>query len=118
MQVVAGYRNRQSKCRKAGRNTGDAVALLGAQLTRTANAGCAGGHGGRQRKDWHLINGQRHVGWCHIDAVQGGAAYAQVAYWLPRTVIGGRELVNAGAHALQEVDGVASGGVQRDAANE
>ena len=50
--------------------------------------------------------------------MQGRTADAQVAYWLPRTVIGGRELVNAGAHALQEVDGVASGGVQRDAANE
>jgi hypothetical protein len=118
VQVVARYRNRQPECGQASGNSGDAVALLSAQLARAANARCAGGHGCCQREDWHLVDGQRHVGRCHIDAVKGRTAHAQVAYWLSRAIIGRRKFVDAGAHALQQVDGMASSGVQRDAANE
>ncbi len=117
VEIVALHANGEPEPRQAIGNTGDSVALLGAQLPCAANAACAARRRCGEREDRHLINGERHILWGDLNAVEVGTADAEVADRLPRAVIWARRLFNGGTHAAKDLNDVAAGGVQRDAAD-
>ena len=94
---------------QAGRDPGDPVRFLVAQLAGAADRGRALGDGGRQAQDRDLVDGRGDLGRAEVDP-RGGRTSARRGRPAARRrrrrapVVPSRPLLDVGAHAAQEVD--------------
>ena len=87
-QVVAVDVEPRAERGQAGRDAGDAVRFLVAQLAGAADRRRAIGHGRREAQDRDLVDGRRDVVAAEVDPAQIGRSHDQVADRLADPVVG------------------------------
>ncbi len=117
VEVVAVDLDPGAERAEPGRDAGDPVRFLVAQLAGAADDGRAGRGRGGQAEDRDLVDRGGHVGRTEVHGVQARRAHDQVGQRLADAVVGRRPvraLVDVGAHRPEDVDDGPAGRIDAD----